>query len=315
MIMARKRVKFLNREDWLEARGRGIGASEVATIVGLNPYETPYQLWRRKMGIDPPKEMSFLMKAGLYLEDAISQFFADETGSTVIKSSATEFMYISKEKPHLRVSPDRTYWSAGDKRNEGNKKILECKSTQMNIDPDDLPKWWFCQLQMNLGVAQMQRGSLAWLVSGREFGYKEFSFVPDFFAWLTEEADRFWIDNIQGGKEPPAVTSGDVIMKYARHTDGKVIEADEATLSAYNELKSVRRELDALKERKAVLEDKIKLAFGDAEALTYGDATLATWKAGKDQERFDAKAFQTAHPDLYREFIKPVAASRRFLLK
>jgi predicted phage-related endonuclease len=104
-------------------------------------------------------------------------------------------------------------------------------------------------------------------------------------------------------------------MKYARHTDGKVIEADEATLSAYNELKSVRRELDALKERKAVLEDKIKFAFGDAEALTYGNATLATWKAGKDQERFDAKAFQTAHPDLYREFIKPVAASRRFLLK
>ena len=38
-------------------------------------------------------------------------------------------------------------------------------------------------------------------------------------------------------------------------------------------------------------------------------------QGGKDQERFDAKAFQTAHPDLYREFIKPVAASRRFLLK
>ncbi|WP_308006141.1 YqaJ viral recombinase family protein, partial [uncultured Porphyromonas sp.] len=56
--------KFNNREDWLESRTEGIGASDIATIVGLNPYETPYSLWRRKLGLDPAKEETLPMKLG-----------------------------------------------------------------------------------------------------------------------------------------------------------------------------------------------------------------------------------------------------------
>ena len=50
------------RDEWMKLRESGIGSSEVGTILGLNPYETPYQLWRRKVGIDPPKEQNFAMK-------------------------------------------------------------------------------------------------------------------------------------------------------------------------------------------------------------------------------------------------------------
>ena len=66
------------REEWLEVRKSGIGSSEVGTILGLNPFETPYQLWRRKLGMDSPKEENFAMKAGHYLEDAVSLFFRDD---------------------------------------------------------------------------------------------------------------------------------------------------------------------------------------------------------------------------------------------
>ena len=52
-------IRPKDRNEWLKVRESGIGSSEVATIVGLNPWETPYQLWRRKMGIDPAKEENF----------------------------------------------------------------------------------------------------------------------------------------------------------------------------------------------------------------------------------------------------------------
>ena len=68
-------------------------------------------------------------------------------------------------------------------------------------------------------------------------------------------------------------------------------------------------------EDKNKVEDKIKLCFGDAEAISFEGQTLATWKASKDSERFDSKAFQTAHPDLAKEFTTIVAGSRRFLVK
>lgn len=61
-------IRPKSREEWLQLRSKGIGSSEVGTLVGVNPYETPYQLWRRKKGLDAPKAETFAMKAGHYLE-------------------------------------------------------------------------------------------------------------------------------------------------------------------------------------------------------------------------------------------------------
>lgn len=313
--MATKVIRPQNREEWLKYRESGIGSSEVATIIGVNPWETPYQLWRRKIGLDAPKQENFAMKAGHYLEDAVAQFWKDETGCEIIKRSAIDWLIVNTEKPYMRVSPDRTYWLTGQPHNSQNKGILECKTTQLSIDPSDLPKHWFCQVQYQLGVAELQEGSLAWLCSGREFGYKNLSFVPDFFAYLCEEVERFWVDNIQGKKEPSAVSAQDVILKYNRHTDGKVIEISDEVFEAYSSLKKVKEEIAALEEAKAGFEEKIKIGFGDAEAISYGGQTIATWKAPKPSRKFDEKAFKAAHPDMYSEFTKEVQGARRFLLK
>lgn len=307
-------IRPSSREEWLQHRTNGIGSSEVATIVGLNPWETPYQLWRRKMGIDPAKEENFAMKAGHYLEDAVSQFWHDETGRQVIKASAGDWLIVDDERPYMRVSPDRTYW-LGESRSPEAKGILECKTTQLSIDPDDMPKHWFCQVQYQLGVAGYKSGSLAWLCSGREFGYKDIDFVPDFYGWLVEEVEKFWKDNIEGKQEPSSVSVKDVLLKYNRHTDGKVLEVSDEIFEAWKDLKDIKKELAALEERKETLEGRIKMAFGDAEAISYGGDTIATWKAPKPSSKFDTKAFQSAHPDLAKQYMVESQGARRFLLK
>ena len=96
-------IRPKDRAEWLEYRKDGIGSSEVATILGLNPWETPYQLWRRKKGLDAPKDETFAMKAGHYLEDAVSQFWSNETGREVIKSSAGDWLYKNTEKGFLQA--------------------------------------------------------------------------------------------------------------------------------------------------------------------------------------------------------------------
>lgn len=308
-------IRPKDRAEWLEHRKHGIGSSEVATILGLNPWETPYQLWRRKKGLDAPKDETFAMKAGHYLEDAVSQFWADATGREVIKSSAGDWLIVSSERDFLRASPDRTFWIPGLPKSNENKGILECKTTQLPIDADDLPKHWFCQVQYLLGVSELTQGSLAWLCSGREFGYKDIAFVQDFYDWMIEEVERFWVDNILGGIEPAATSVADVVTKYARHTEGKIIEASEEMLATYTRLKEVREEIARAEAEKEELEAKIKIGFGDAEAISYGGQMLATWKASKDSAKFDSKAFCQAYPDLAQEFTKTIPGTRRFILK
>ena len=132
---------------------------------------------------------------------------------------------------------------------------------------------------------------------------------------MIEEVERFWVDNIIGNVEPDATTVTDVITKYARHTEGKIIEVSDDILSACNQLKVVKAELAKLEATKEELESKIKMGFGDAEAISYGGQTLATWKTSKDSAKFDSKAFGKVHPDLAQEFTKIVPGTRLFILK
>lgn len=306
-----------SHDEWLKHRESGIGSSEVGTILGINPYETPYQLWRRKVGIDPPVQQNFAMKAGHYLEDAVSKFFEDETGYLVDQGSAGDWIVVSDAKPYLRVSPDRIY----SPKRDLDKRILECKTTQMDIEKDDVPQHWFAQLQYQLGVCELNRGSLAWLIAGRKFDYREYTFDDDFFGWMVSEVDRFWVDNILGGQEPEAVNVDDVLLRNPRHVDGKKVVATDALLADCAALKEIKDELSAIETRKRELESAIKMAMGDAEALVSPDSTpadpivLATWKAAKDSVKFDEKAFAAAHPDIYQNYLKTITGSRRFLLK
>lgn len=45
-------TKQLPREDWLNVRKQGIGSSDAAAAVGLNPYKSQLELWMEKTGRD-----------------------------------------------------------------------------------------------------------------------------------------------------------------------------------------------------------------------------------------------------------------------
>ena len=306
-------IKPKDRQEWLKYRESGIGSSEVGTILGLNPFETPLQLWRRKKGLDAPKEENFAMKAGHYLEDAVSKFYSDATGKQIIQSSGGDWLMVDEEKPYLRVSPDRTFWFPGRPKSNKNKGILECKTTQMQID--EIPSHWFCQLQYQLGVAGYEQGALAWLTQGRDFGYQDVWFDEELFEFIIGEVDKFWIDNIQGNIEPQPMNVNDIILRNPLHKIGKVLEVTEDLYNAYEELKEIKKELSELNAKKESLENLIKVKMEDAEALVEGATILATWKAPKESEKFDEKKFASENADLYNAYKIKTQGSRRFLIK
>lgn len=315
--MSKQIIKYKNREEWLQGRSKGIGASEAGTILGLNPWETPYQLWRRKKGIDPPKQENFAMKAGHYLEDAVSKFYADESMCQIIKASTDDFTILDVDNPMLRVSPDRTFWRNGVRHNDASKSILECKTTQMSIDPDNLPKHWFCQLQMNLGVGEYKDGALAWLTMGREFGYRDIEFDADFYEWMKGELISFWEKYIVGGDEPLAYNAQDVMLKNPIHVKGKEVVATKEILEQIARLKQVNEEAKQAKAEKDEIENNLKMFFGDAESVVDSNGTvLATWKAPKPSMKFDEVLFEnTVGSEAYMKYCHETQGARRLLIK
>ncbi|MDO4707465.1 MAG: YqaJ viral recombinase family protein [Porphyromonadaceae bacterium] len=310
-----------SREAWLDVRSRGIGSSDVATLLGLNPYDSPFMLYKRKLGLEPPKETTPLMELGHSLELAVADYFERTTGRGIIASSAGDWMYQHEEKPYLMASPDRLYWidpngAKHGKNAPANKAILECKSTQKRIDAEELPPYWFCQLQWQLGIAGMQQGSIAWLSSGRDFGWVDVAFNAEFFALMQDEAERFWTHNIEGRNEPELTTTSDVLTKFFASREGKTLRADSLIEQTVLDLKTLRAQIKELEAQEADLELSIKAAMADAEALIATDgSTLATWRTTEGGARLDTKALRAAHPELCAGFMKQTEGSRRFVLK
>lgn len=72
-------MKLINLEqntpEWLEFRRRRIGASEWATILGLNPHKTPLQLWEEKLGLRELPAYNERMQEGHRIEPIARQWF------------------------------------------------------------------------------------------------------------------------------------------------------------------------------------------------------------------------------------------------
>lgn len=64
-------------EEWLAARRKGIGASEMAAVLGISPFASPFGLWwRKREGWDI--EQTTAMRIGTMMEDVIAGEFRHE---------------------------------------------------------------------------------------------------------------------------------------------------------------------------------------------------------------------------------------------
>lgn len=305
-----------SHEEWLEHRKSGIGSSEVGTILGVNPFSTPYKLWRLKKGYDQPVEENEAMLMGHLMEDAVAQRWQIATGNKIINASAEEWIYVHPVKDYFRASPDRIFWSAGDKHNEANKKILECKTTLHSVDVDELPKYWFCQVMWLMHVTGYKEASLAWIqLNTRTFGYVDLKYDEHFCKWMEDEVEKFWKDCIIAGKEPELKNAEDVKLKYPTEMAGKVIQANGELLNQCRSLQKIKASIAELDAKKKHYEDAIKLQMQDAEIIQLNDEKLVTWKSPKPGIKFFEKEFAKDHPDLYAEYCYDTQGARRFLVK
>lgn len=74
----------MTHDEWLLDRRKGIGGSDVATILGLNKWKSPYQLWLEKTGqIGLEHTESEPAYWGNVLEEVVAKEFQERTGKKV----------------------------------------------------------------------------------------------------------------------------------------------------------------------------------------------------------------------------------------
>lgn len=293
-------------EEFRSLRSRSIGSSEIGTIMLVNEYQTPYDLWLIKTGRQEGFKGNEATRRGQLLEPVVAKMFEEKSGYK-IKEGSDEVSIFYKES-FMSASPDRFYYDDGENR------ILECKTSAMDIDPDAIPMSWFCQLQWQMGVIGVQKGAIAWMGNRFAFDYVEFHFNEDFFNQMEQQARSFWA-LVESDTPPELVNASDVVKMYPVHKAGKAITAGQSLIEIHTELKDLQAAKKQIDDKLEAMKDEIKMIMKDAERVVYQDKALFTFAASRPAKRLDSKALKAAHPEIYESFVKEGEPVRRFLIK
>ena len=286
-------------------RSIGIGGSEIAAIMGIDPYSSPYQVYLSKIKGDEDWSNKYT-EAGNILEGAIAKFFQKRTGYKIIEASAEDKIYRHPKYEFVIGTPDRKYIVVEGER------ILECKNTI--IRRDEVPMTWFAQLQWYLGLGY-DAGAIAWLEHGVDFFYEEYIYDEDMFLFMVEKAEKFWKDHVLKKIPPDPICVDDVLMMHPSHKPAKIIKCGEIVFNHYEKIKKLKDMISAAEEMRTQLEDDVKMCFEDAEGIEFGNRLLFTWKASKPTKKFDVERFKTDNPKIYEQYLTEKEGSRRFLTK
>jgi putative phage-type endonuclease len=99
-------IPTASEAEWLEARRKGITASEIAVVMGLSPWSSPYKLYHQKLGILPRDEVTAVMERGTFLEPYVVEKFTAAHPEFAVLGTGRE-LWSHPSRPWQMATPDR----------------------------------------------------------------------------------------------------------------------------------------------------------------------------------------------------------------
>jgi len=312
-------TKDLSRDDWLAVRKRGIGSSDAAAAVGLNPYKSQLELWLEKTGRDSGLPKSDVNDEesptywGNILESIVARHYTQRTGNRVRRINAV-LQHPDAKLDWMLANIDREVTGAEDVQ------ILECKTAGINgarLWKEGVPVYVQLQVMHQLAVTGKQAADVAVLLGGQHLEIHRIERDDELIHWLIELEKEFW-GYVLRDTPPPAdgSESAERSLRCLYPLDqGRTLDFSEDVIlsSAFDELKSVRATLDRQGKREAELKQQLQQAMGDASRAVFASGVVS-WRKAKDSVVLDVAQALKEKPYLLARYPATKTGSRRFLI-
>jgi putative phage-type endonuclease len=161
--------------EWHEARKHSIGGSEIGTIMGLNPWESAYTLWAKKLELIPNSfQENWAIRLGKAFEEPILKLFGQQHPELEIYRAGS---FVSKEFEFMHANPD----AMARNKETGEWVVIEVKTARYNWDA--LPAHYACQVQHYMHVMGVSKAIVV-AVAGMD--WFEYEVGADEFVQLTQ---------------------------------------------------------------------------------------------------------------------------------
>jgi len=327
-------ITTLSEADWHKWRRKGIGGSDVATIMGMSPWATARDVYRKKKGIKgalddaADRENWVAKKVGHLLESLVAEIFEAQTG---LKPYEVRKMFAHPEHSFMLANVD-FFITLPD----GKTAILECKTSNSHNkekwDDGAVPLNYELQCRHYMAVMNVDVAFIACLFGNNENDFvwrridRDLSFEDDIIA---NEA-HFWHNHVLADVEPPYTESGDLVLKSIRNHFGEADETADGVIVPPNMMGALQ-ELIALKAQKSEVDktskslkekiESIQAVFVEqmgtsckAVCSTEDEEVIITYNP-VIKDNVDKEGLKAQHPDIYNAFVKEKESHRVFRIK
>lgn len=248
-----------------QTRARGIGASEIAAVVGLSPWQGPHDIWERKTGRAPPQIGTDALLFGTIMEPAIISYWRARTGRRVKYVGRHQRTYVHPANPLCVATPDGLI-QPGDVN-------LEVKTYGFRVahhwgEPgtDEIPEYYLAQCVWQMAATERSR-TLVLASHERDLDEYHVLYDADFYAAMAEVAAKFWRDYVQTDTPPPAdhrERTREILARYYPLPPAKdyAPATDEATSLAVD-LRDAETAVKAASDRLQLAKNRLCELIGD----------------------------------------------------
>ena len=305
------------REKWLAERKTGIGASEVAGILGLSPWDNPVSIWARKKNLVPEKPDSLRFKVGRKMEGPIAELYAERAGVQLVKP-----VELFRHETHpLLGTPDRLV--AGKEVGVEIKTVDPSQEHQWGEDgSDEIPLYYVTQVASYMALTGYGIWDVAVLFGLYDFRVYRLVRDLDLERMLLNRVSDFWRRYVVGNEEPELDGSEEsaayLAQKYPANRKPMLTATPEGD-QLFLTVAELQREYNEKGVRYEHGKNLLKQEIGGADGLvsTFGKVY---WKTSKPIEVVDWKgvAEELIGPDVPKVLVEKYThtrpGSRRFIL-
>lgn len=289
----------------LDMRKTGIGASEIAAVIGLNPYCSALEVWMEKTGRKAPFGGNEATGWGEKLEPLIADAYAERFRVELVELQDPHKTIRHPEYPWALASPDRLIvgdgaecgFSLGHKVAAG----LEIKTAGRGTARDwgesgsEIPIAYQAQIVWSMMVTGIEQWNVAVLLCGNEMRTYSVRFDPILSAKLLSIGEDFWKNHVAADVRPEPDHSESARkmlgILFPEDTRPDLLEAGEAEEGLIQGLALAERQLAEDQKRADEIKNRLIAAIGDAPGVS-GISGTVTYKANKNGRRSLRKKFK-----------------------
>ncbi|SPT67608.1 putative phage-type endonuclease [Anaerobiospirillum thomasii] len=308
-------------DKWLAERQCGLGGSDVAVILGLSKYKSPYELWLEKTGRAEPFKGNDATHWGQRLEDVIAEEYAERTGMMLhtcptLNDNTCFWLFGSpdrivttKENPNspvsiLEIKTTRRNTATNEIDDNGDTVMLwgpgnKYINGKLAVQDSQVPMEYILQVHVYMLLTGVRTCDLAVLMQTSDYRVYTIDFDLEVAVELHRNTYEWWVKHVLLDQEPPKTIKD---LKNAEHSsDYAQVDADiKNAVISYREIKD---QIKALEKQADTLQEKIVTAIGENEGIQDANgAVLATYKLQKGRISINKDLLEIEHPELYARY-------------